>query len=208
MHREYASPSDCIWPIQICATVNENEGDAIQAYGGNKSAGLRVRKALREIEILCVDMRNALFDQPLRKTAGRKKKADGVEGAEPAGEGAKDGVDGQSDDGLEDFNEYYDREIDSDIECDVETRRPSSTPPSEPSNEVHEYQFLKKADADVGERSWPHGLQSLKPGMRMDLGGPRQAPPQMTPPAQGTPSVVLQHEEGKWPPAVVYLDRD
>ncbi|XP_024359262.1 CHD3-type chromatin-remodeling factor PICKLE isoform X2 [Physcomitrium patens] len=193
---------------QICATVNENEGDAIQAYGGNKSAGLRVRKALREIEILCVDMRNALFDQPLRKTAGRKKKADEVEGAEPAGEGAKDGVDGQSDDGLEDFNEYYDREIDSDIECDVETRRPSSTPPSEPSNEVHEYQFLKKADADVGERSWPHGLQSLKPGMRMDLGGPRQAPPQMTPPAQGTPSVVLQHEEGKWPPAVVYLDRD
>lgn len=197
---------------QICATVNENEGDAIQAYGGNKSAGLRVRKALREIEILCVDMRNALFDQPLRKSTGRKKKADGAEGAEPAVEGAKeDGVDGQSDDGLEDFNEEFDREIDSDIECDVETRRPSSpTPTSEPGNEVHEYQFLKNADADAGERSWPQGLQTLKPGMRVDLGGPRHSPLQMTPPAHAapTPSVAPQYEEGKWPPAVVYLDRD
>lgn len=213
--------------------MNENEGDAIQAYGGNKSAGLRVRKALREIEMHCIDMRNALFDQPLRKNAaGRKKKAEDGEGGDPAMDAGKDGVDGQSDE-----DEDYDREIDSDV--DDETRRPSSpTPPSEPGNEVHEYQFLKTDIAGVGERPWPaQGLQNLKPGMRLDLGGgQRQVPVQMSPPvhahayAQASVHASIhaavhahapahvpappmttpygQYEETTWPPSVVFLDRD
>lgn len=191
--------------IQICAAVNENEGDAIQAYGGNKSAGLRVRKALREIEMHCVDMRNALFDQPLRKATDgrRKKKVDGVEGADPAVEGAKeDGVNAQSDDALDDLNEEYDREVDSDVECDVETGRPSYTPPSERGNGVHEYQFLKK-DADVGEHPWPLGLHQS--GVRLDLNGQMQAP--MQGPAYVTPPPQYG-EQRKWTPAVVHLDRD
>jgi len=183
--------------------VNENEGDAIQAYGGNKSAGLRVRKALREIEMHCVDMRNALFDQPLRKATDgrRKKKVDGVEGADPAVEGGakEDGVDAQSDDALDDLNEEYDREVDSDVECDADTGRPASTPPSERGNGVHEYQFLKK-DTDVGEHPWPHGLHQT--GVRLDLNGQMQG----TPPVYVTPSP--QYGERKWPPAVVHLDRD
>lgn len=125
--------------------MNENEGDAIQAYGGNKSAGLRVRKALREVEVLCVDMRNALFDQPLQNNAaGRKEQADGAEGPDPTMDGAKEDGDGAQSD--EDFNEDYDREIDSDVECDVEPRQPGShARPSEPGNDpvIHEYQFLK-----------------------------------------------------------------
>jgi hypothetical protein len=185
------------WLPQICGTVNENEGDAIQAYGGNKSAGLRVRKALREIEILCVDMRNALFDQPLRKNAaaGRKKKVDGVEGAEPPVEGVEPAVDGaQSDDAID---EEYEREADSDLECDVETGPSAATPPSElGGNGVPEYQFLKK-DAVIGEHPWPQGLQNSNSGLRLDLNG-------QTPPVYVTPP-----PRGEWPPpAVVHLGRD
>lgn len=189
--------------VQICATVNENEGDAIQAYGGNKSAGLRVRKALREIEMHCVDMRNALFDQPLRKaTDGRRKKnvGDGMEGGEAAVDGAKeDGVDAQSDDALDDLNEEYDREVDSDVECDVnETGIHLATPPSERGNGVHEYQFLKKDAGVVGgetQQSWSHGLHA---GVRLDLNNGQM---------QATPAVP-QYADRKWPPAVVHLDRD
>jgi hypothetical protein len=50
---------------QMCGVLNENEGDAAQSYCGNKSAGLRFRKALRAVELLCIRMRNALFEQPL-----------------------------------------------------------------------------------------------------------------------------------------------
>jgi len=222
-----------VFPSQICAAVNENEGDAIQAYGGNKSAGLRVRKALREIELHCIDMRNALFDKPPRKNAaGRKKEGEAaVDGANPA-------LDAQSDD-----DEDFDREMDSDVECD---RRPSSpTPPSEPGNEVHEYQFLKP-DLNAGVSAhgfkdsaspWPPGLQNLKPGMRFDLGGERpQIPMQTTPPVHShvhhvhhvshvphihhVPSSIhvpphvpmatahVQYEEPTWPPSVVFLNRD
>jgi hypothetical protein len=49
---------------QMCGVLNENEGDAAQSYCGNKSAGLRFRKALRAVELLCIRMRNALFEQP------------------------------------------------------------------------------------------------------------------------------------------------
>jgi hypothetical protein len=191
---------------QICAAVNENEGDAIQAYGGNKSAGLRVRKALREIEMHCVDMRNALFDQPLRKATDgrRKKKIDGVEGSDPAVEGVlkEDLGEGQSDDALDDLNEDYDREVDSDVDCDTDLGRPSSTPPTERGNGVHEYQFLKK-DSDVGgEHPWPHGLNQT--GVRIDLNGQMQVP--TPPPVYVNPSP--QYGERQWPPAVVHLDRD
>ncbi|KAG0556719.1 hypothetical protein KC19_11G074300 [Ceratodon purpureus] len=188
----------------ICATVNENEGDAIQAYGGNKSAGLRVRKALREIEILCIDMRNALFDQPLRKNAaaGRKKKVDGAEGVEPPVEGVEPPADGaQSDDANDEFNEDYEREADSDVECDVDTG-PSATPPSEPGSGVHEYQFLKK-EAAIGEHPWPQGLQNSNSGLRLDLNGQSQ----MAPPVYATPPPIVA-PRGEWPPAVVHLDRD
>ena len=153
--------------------MNENEGDAIQAYGGNKSTGLRVQKALREIEILCVDMRNTLFDQPLRKNAvGRKRTLDG----DPTGEGAKEDGDGaQSDDALED----YDWEIDSDIECDVE--QPRTEHGRDPV--IREYQFLKAQPDAVGDRSpWPPGLQGMKPRMRVDFGAQRQVPPMHMPP--------------------------
>jgi hypothetical protein len=197
--------------------VNENEGDTIQAYGGNKSAGLRVRKALREIEIMCVDVRNVLFDKPLQKNAAsHKKQAGGAEGADPTTDGAKEDGDGaQSDDALD---EDYDREIDSDIECDVEPRRPGSPArASEPGNEpvIREYQFLKTQADSVGEQRspWPQGLQSLKPGMRVDFDGQRQVPPmQMTPPAHHVippPIATPQYSQSpKWPPAVPFLNRD
>ena len=149
-------------------------------------------------------MRNALFDQPLRKNAAaaRKKKADGVEGADPLVEGADPRVDGaQSDDGVYELNEEYEREADSDVECDVDTG-PSATPPSEPGNGVHEYQFLKK-DAVIDEHPWPQGLQNSNSGLRLDLNGQTQ----MTPPVYVTsPPIVAPR--GEWPPAVVHLDRD
>lgn len=203
----------------MCATMNENEGDAIQAYAGNKSAGLRFRKALREIEILCLEMRNALFEQPLRKSAVRRRKyGEVVEGAENTLEdGKEDGVDGQSDEGGDDFNDDdLDRDADSDLEGNngENLRRSPIMPMHEVGGEVHEYQFLKK-DAEVGDRTWlqrgpVEGLQNLISGVRVDLDGQRPNLTQTISPlgvtATISPQLTPHYEGSKWPPAVSYLD--
>ncbi|KAL3680801.1 hypothetical protein R1sor_023757 [Riccia sorocarpa] len=58
---------------QMCELILENEGDADQAYVGNKSAGLRLRKSLRQLDTLCLEMRKALFGQPLQSRKPRTK---------------------------------------------------------------------------------------------------------------------------------------
>lgn len=163
----------------MCARVNEYEDDAIQAYAGNKSAGLRFRKALREIEILCIDLRNALFEHSQRKVVGQKRKHGEIsEGVDPnlEGGGKEDGLDSLSCD--EDFDDD-DMDLDSDPECNVENTRPA--------NEVHEYQFFKK-DVEIEK-----GPQKFDTDVRMELGGqrlPTLAPkPQVSPP----PSMLAPH---------------
>lgn len=207
----------------MCEVVNENEGDAIQAYAGNKSAGLRFRKALREIEILCVEMRNALFEQPLRKTAVKKQKpqeqGEGAEGAQGIPDGAKeDGAEGQSDDGQDDvaLDDDLDREPDSDPEADLDTARPlPQSLQSDTGNEVREFQFLK--ERHVKDNQWaqmkvPQGLQevdarvSVEPDVQRTPAHTEQPTTVLKSPTL-TPVLTPQYENSKWPPAVVFLDR-
>lgn len=165
----------------MCARVNEYEDDAIQAYAGNKSAGLRFRKALREIEILCVDLRNALFEHSEKKMVGQKRKHGDIgEGVDPnlEGGGKEDGLDSLSCD--EDFDDDdMDRDLDSDLECNVENTRPA--------NEVHEYQFFKK-DVEIEK-----GPEKFDTDVRMELGGQRLTTPPQMPQVSPPPSVLAPH---------------
>lgn len=54
----------------MCELMIENHPEAVQTYTGNKSAGLRLRKGLRQLDALCVQMRNSLFGQTAKRKAG------------------------------------------------------------------------------------------------------------------------------------------
>ncbi|KAG6555361.1 hypothetical protein Mapa_002587 [Marchantia paleacea] len=99
---------------QMCELMLENQGDADQAYVGNKSAGLRLRKSLRQLDTLCLEMRKALFGQPLQSRKSRTK-PEGAEGHE---------LDAQSD---ENDDAGVDSENDNDAKMDEKVKEPSSS---------------------------------------------------------------------------------
>jgi hypothetical protein len=198
--------------LQMCGVVIENEGDAAEAYGGNKSAGLRFRKALRGIEMLCTGMRDALLEDPLQKSDGLGNKAQGrSEGVHDgtAAEGAKeDGMEAQSDDGVSDNYDDIDADIDPEIDADsdLEGGDPENSkfvPQSKSMNEGSERFQVKGGNSNgpVGtkvesiDRTPP---KHLKKEMNNINGGS----------VAGGKSPILtpQYEDSKWPPAVVYLD--
>ncbi|KAH8939040.1 hypothetical protein BDL97_15G016300 [Sphagnum fallax] len=196
---------------QMCGVVIENEGDAAEAYGGNKSAGLRFRKALRGIEVLCAGMRDALLEDPLQKSDGLGSKAQGRrEGVHDgtAAEGAKeDGMEAQSDDGVSDNYDDLDADVDPEIDADsdLEGGDPENSkfvPQSKSVNEGSESFQVKGGNSNgpVGtkvesiDRTPPKHLKK-----EMNINGGSVA-------GGKSPILTPQYEDSKWPPAVVYLD--
>jgi hypothetical protein len=199
----------------MCHVVNENEGDTAQAYGGNKSAGLRLRKALREIEILCVEMRNTLFEQPLRKLVGMKQTdaAQECEAVVPALEEVDvnrlephEG-DPESDDIPLDDEDVInaDKDPDSDIEGGMENARSWSG-----YEEDDGFQAPERTDLTVNpSNSQTSPLHSGCQGMVEEQNLATQTGNHNHQPIDAVgkfPVLTPQHDNTRWPPAVVYLD--
>ncbi len=140
----------------MCGVVNENEGDAAQSYCGNKSAGLRFRKALRAVELLCIRMRNALFEQPLSQkldllqshTQQQQTQQVGCVEAPHDGRTATTAVDGAKEDAMEEAqsddalsgggsDNYADIDAEIDPDSDLEGN-PEKSMPQRNSTNVNE----------------------------------------------------------------------
>ncbi|CAM6088601.1 unnamed protein product [Calypogeia fissa] len=131
---------------QMCELMLENQGDADQAYVGNKSAGLRLRKSLRQLDTLCLEMRKALFGQPLQSRKVRPKPDEGVEGAEVEAQSDENddaGVDSENDNDNENENEL---DVDADLEVDHDVKLEEKVKASSSSESGH-----SSAEAPSGE---------------------------------------------------------
>ncbi|XP_024544547.1 CHD3-type chromatin-remodeling factor PICKLE [Selaginella moellendorffii] len=69
---------------ELCSMISENRLDAFQTYAGNKSAGIRLRRCIRQIDVLCSEMRRGL----------------GVKGEEAMVDGAHDRDDVSDNEGI------------------------------------------------------------------------------------------------------------
>jgi hypothetical protein len=138
---------------QMCGVLNENEGDAAQSYCGNKSAGLRFRKALRAVELLCIRMRNALFEQTVsqkldllqshtQQQQGRHVEAphDGRTATTAVGGAKEDAMEeAQSDDALSGGGSDNYPDIDAEIDPDSDLEgNPEKSMPQRNSTNVNE----------------------------------------------------------------------
>ncbi|CAK9216882.1 unnamed protein product [Sphagnum troendelagicum] len=200
---------------KMCHVVNENEGDTAQAYGGNKSAGLRLRKALREIEILCVEMRNTLFEQPLRKLVGMKQTdaAQECEAVVPALEEVDvnrlephEG-DPESDDGPLDDEDVInaDKDPDSDIEGGMENARSWSGYEEDDGFQAPERTDLTVDPSNSQTSPLHSGCQDMveEQNLATQTGNHNHQPIDTV---VKFPVLTPQHDNTRWPPAVVYLD--
>ncbi|KAL2624235.1 hypothetical protein R1flu_008480 [Riccia fluitans] len=123
---------------QMCELVLENEGDADQAYFGNKSAGLRLRKSLRQLDTLCLEMRKALFGQPLQSRKPRIK-PEGTEGHE---------MDAQSD---ENDDPGVDSENENEAKIDKKDKEVSSNSETGGNSSAEEPSPEERREEDTSE---------------------------------------------------------
>ncbi|KAJ7564340.1 hypothetical protein O6H91_02G013700 [Diphasiastrum complanatum] len=92
---------------QMCSLLSQNHADAMQTYSGNKSAGIRFRRSLRELDLLCLEMRKALFGKSAQTSTLSEdgNEPNGPEGSDRGANASEnaDCLDGQND--QNDFSE-------------------------------------------------------------------------------------------------------